>query len=125
MSHLGHRKNHKSSLERKKNSKLLKCENSTTCIEQPFFFYRAAFFIEVMVRWWDGGKLPVLGRPDNLDNDGAPTALAVGAGGVFRAFSLVCRFSLLSPSLWETAQCRLKHCLKGPLSPSQPTTLSL
>ena len=67
----------------------------------------------------------VPGRPANLDNDGAPTALAVGAGGVFRTFSLVCRFSLLSPSLCETARCRLKYCLKGPLNPNQPTTLSL
>ena len=27
----------------------------------------------------------------------------------------------LSPSLWETARYRLKYCLKGPLSPTQPT----
>ena len=33
-----------------------------------------------------------------------PTALAVGAGeGCFDIFSLVCHFSFLSPSLWETA----------------------
>ena len=30
-------------------------------------------------------------------------------------------FSFLSPSLWETAGYRLKHCLKAPLSPKQPT----
>ena len=30
-------------------------------------------------------------------------------------------FLFLSPSLWETARCRLKYCLKGPLSPTQPT----
>ena len=36
-------------------------------------------------------------------------------------FSLICRFSFLSPSLWETARYRLKYCLKGPLSPKQPT----
>ena len=30
-------------------------------------------------------------------------------------------FSPLSPSLWETARYRLKHCLKGPLSLKQPT----
>ena len=35
-------------------------------------------------------------------------------------FSLVYHFSLLSPSLWETARYRLKYCLKGPLSPKQP-----
>ena len=51
------------------------------------------------------------------------TVLAVGAGGgcldVF--FSHVYRFSLLSPSLWETVRYRLKYCLEGPLSPKQPT----
>ena len=52
-----------------------------------------------------------------------PTALAVGAGGgCLDIFSLVYRFSFLSPSLWETARYRLKYCLKGPLSPKQPTT---
>ena len=51
-----------------------------------------------------------------------PTALAVGAGGAcLDIFSLVYHFSLLSPSLWETARYRLKHCLKGSLSPKQPT----
>ena len=51
-----------------------------------------------------------------------PTVLAVGAGGVvWMFFSLVYHFSLLSPSLWETARYRLKYCLKGPLSPKQPT----
>ena len=50
-----------------------------------------------------------------------PAALAVGAGGVCLAiFSLVYHFSLLSPSLWETARYRLKYCLKGPLNPKQP-----
>ena len=47
-----------------------------------------------------------------------PTALAVGAGGgCLDIFSLIYRFSFLSPSLWETARYRLKYCLKGPLSP--------
>ena len=36
-------------------------------------------------------------------------------------FSLIYHFSFLSPSLWETARYRLKYCLKGPLSPKQPT----
>ena len=51
-----------------------------------------------------------------------PTALAecVG-GGCLDIFSLVYHFSFLSPSLWETARYRLKYCLKGPLSPKQPT----
>ena len=51
-----------------------------------------------------------------------PTALAVGAGGgCLDIFSLVYRFSFLSPSFWETARYRLKYCLKGPLNPKQPT----
>ena len=51
-----------------------------------------------------------------------PTALAVGAGGgCLDIFSLVYHFSFHSPSLWETARYRLKYCLKGPLSPKQPT----
>ena len=51
-----------------------------------------------------------------------PIVPAVGAGeGCMDIFSLVCRFSFLSPSLWETARYRLKYCLRGPLSPNQPT----
>ena len=51
-----------------------------------------------------------------------PTALAVGAGGgCLNIFSLIFHFSFPSPSLWETARYRLKYCLKGPLSPNQPT----
>ena len=51
------------------------------------------------------GKLPVPGRPANLDEVGqGPSALAVGAGGgCLDIFSLVYHFSFLSPSLWETA----------------------
>ena len=68
-------------------------------------------------------KLPVPGRPTTLDNSTArATALAVGAGGgCMDIFSLVYHFSFLSLSLWETARYRLKYCLKGPLSPKQPT----
>ena len=48
--------------------------------------------------------------------------LAIGAGGgCLDIFSLVYHSSFLSPSLWETAQYRLKYCLKEPLSPKQPT----
>ena len=51
-----------------------------------------------------------------------PTVLAVGAGGgCLDIFSLFYHFSFLSPSFWERAQYRLKYCLKGPLSPKQPT----
>ena len=54
-----------------------------------------------------------------------PTVLAVGAGGgCLDIFSLVYHFSFLSPSLCETARYRLKYCLKGPLSPQQPTNQS-
>ena len=51
-----------------------------------------------------------------------PIVLAVGAGGgCLDIFSFIYHFSFLSPSLWETARYRLKYCLKGPLSPKQPT----
>ena len=51
-----------------------------------------------------------------------PATLAVGAGGgSLDIFSLVYHFPFLSPSLRETARYRLKYCLKGPLSPKQPT----
>ena len=73
------------------------------------------------------GKLLVPGRPTNLMTVGqGPIVLAVGAGGgCLDIFSLIYHFSFLSPSLRETAQYRLKHCLKGPLSPKQPTNQSL
>ena len=72
------------------------------------------------------GKLPVPGRPTILTIVGqGPTALAEGAGGgcldIFTIFTLICIFSSLFPSLWETARYRLKYCLKGPLNPKQPT----
>ena len=68
------------------------------------------------------GKLPVPGRPTILITVGQePIALAVGAGGVVWTVLLSSILSLLSPSLWETARCRLKYCLKGPLNPKQPT----
>ena len=55
-----------------------------------------------------------------------PTALAVGAGGgCLDILTLLYPFSPLSPSLWETAQYRLKYCLKGPLNPKQSTNRSL
>ena len=58
-----------------------------------------------------------------------PTTLAVGAGwGCLDIFTLICPFSLLSPSLWETTRYRLKYCLKGSLSPkttNQPKSFSV
>ena len=69
------------------------------------------------------GKLPVSGLLTIWISIGqGPTALAVGAGGVcLDIFTLICPFSPLSPSLWETARYRLKYCLEGPLNPKQPT----
>ena len=70
------------------------------------------------------GKLPVPGRPKMWMIGQRVTVLAVGAGGrCLGIFSLVCRFSFLSPSVWETARYRLNYCLKGPLSSEQPTCL--
>ena len=68
------------------------------------------------------GKLQVSGRPTIWIIVGqGPSVLAVGAGGgCLDIFFLVSHFSFLTPSLWETARYRLKHCLKGPLSPNQP-----
>ena len=70
------------------------------------------------------GKLPLPGRPTIWIREGqGPTALAVGADwGCLDIFTLVYHFFCLSPSLWETARYRLKYCIKGPLSPKQPTT---
>ena len=51
-----------------------------------------------------------------------PTVLAVNAGGYCLTFFSPLSFSLLSPSLLETARYRLKNCLKGPFNPVQPTT---
>ena len=67
------------------------------------------------------GKLPVPGHPTIWITVGqGSSALAVGAGwGSLDIFIS----SILSPSLWETAQYRLKYCLKGPLNPKQPTSL--
>ena len=69
------------------------------------------------------GKLPVSGRPTNLDSSRSRAYCAcIRCGwGCLDIFSLVYHFSFLSPFLWETARYRLKYCLKGPLSPKQPT----
>ena len=72
------------------------------------------------------GKLPVPGRPTIWITVGqGPTVLAVGVGGGFLdIFTLIYPFSLLSPSLWETARYRLKYCLKWAIKPkttNQPT----
>ena len=70
------------------------------------------------------GNLPVPGRPTiSITVEPGRLALALGAGGgCLDVFTLICPFSTLSPSLWETARYRLKYCLKGPLNPKQPTS---
>ena len=68
------------------------------------------------------GKLPVPGRPTNLDYSRARAYCACSkcGGELFGQFSLIYHLSFLSPSLWETIRYRLKYCLKGPLH-NQPT----
>ena len=70
------------------------------------------------------GNHPVLGHPTVWMIVGqGPIALAVGAGGgCLDIFTPLYLFSLLSPSLWETARYRLKYCLKEPLNPKQLTS---
>ena len=65
------------------------------------------------------GKPPGPGRPTIWMIVGqGPIALAVGAGWCcLDIFTLLCPFSPLSPSLWETTRYRLKYCLKGSLNP--------
>ena len=67
------------------------------------------------------GKLPVPGRPTNLDYSTARAYCACNrcGWGVVWAFFLSSITSFLSPSLWETTRYRLKYCLKGPLNPEQ------
>ena len=67
------------------------------------------------------GKLPVPGRPTNLDDSRARAYWACSRMGLFGHFSLIYHFSFLSAWLWETAPYRLKYCLKGLVSPKQPT----
>ena len=69
------------------------------------------------------GKLPVPGRPTiGMIVGKGPIVLAVGAAGeCLDIFTLLYLFSPLSPSPWEAARYRLKYCLKGLLSPKQPT----
>ena len=69
------------------------------------------------------GKLPVPGRPSDLADSRARAYCACSrcGWGCLDIFTLIYLFSPLSPSLWETARCRLKYCLNGPLNPKQPT----
>ena len=98
----------------------------------PSYSYHLLFPCLLRYGGWSGGamvlgKLPVPGRPTIWMIVGqGPIALAVGAGGgCLDNFTLLYPFSPLSPSLWETAQYRLKYCLKGPLNPKQPTNVKI
>ena len=59
------------------------------------------------------GKFPGPGRPTNLGYIRARAYCAYSrCGGVcLDILSLIYHSSLLSPSLWETARCKLKYCL--------------
>ena len=70
------------------------------------------------------GKLPVLGRPTNLDESRVRAYCACSRcgwglfGHFYSPLSFLFSFSL---SLWETARYSLKYCLEEPLNPKQPT----
>ena len=100
------------------------------CLSYSIFYppIRSNRRIHKQSRGWSGGakvlgKLPVPGRPTDLDYSGqGPIVLAVGAdGSCLDNFSPIYHLSFLSPSLWKTARYRLKYCLKGPLSLTQLT----
>ena len=59
------------------------------------------------------GKLPVPGRPTNLDDSRARAYCACSRcrWGLFGHFYSPLSFHFSSPSLWETARYRLKYCL--------------
>ena len=71
------------------------------------------------------GKLPVPGRPTNLVQSRVRAYCACSGCGLFGHFfsrlSFLFSFSL---SLGLMARYRLKNCLKGLLSPRQPTNQS-
>ena len=68
------------------------------------------------------GKLPVPGRPTNLDYSRERAYRACGrcGGGCLDIF-LSSILSLFFLPLLETARYRLEYCLKGPLNPKQTT----
>ena len=70
------------------------------------------------------GKLSVPGRPTSLDDSRARAYCACSrcGWGLFGHFFPHLSILYSSPSLWETAQYRLKYCVKGPLNPKQPTS---
>ena len=72
------------------------------------------------------GKLPVPGRPTDLDKSRARACCACSrcGWGCLDIFFLVYHFSFLSPSVWDTARYRLKYCLKGPLKGNRLSVLA-
>ena len=81
------------------------------------------------IGWFGGakvlGKLPVSGRPTNLDYSRAMAYCACRkcGWGCSDFLSSVISVFFLSFSFWKTTRYRLKYCLKGPLSLTayQPT----
>ena len=80
-----------------------------TVLTKPIYVYRTISYFRVLLpKWWSGdeivlGKLPVPGRPSNLQ-------VRTGAGWTF--FSHLSSLSLsLSLCLWETARYRMQNCL--------------
>ena len=61
------------------------------------------------------GKLPVPGRPPNLDKNRA-RAYCSYSGRIWVLIFLSSVISLLSPFLRQTARYRQKYCLKVPLN---------
>ena len=68
------------------------------------------------------GKVPVPGRPANLNNSRARAYCAFSrCRWVVWTFFLSSIFPLFYLPLLETIRNRLKYCLKGPLNQKQPT----
>ena len=70
----------------------------------------------ISLEGWSGGamvlgKLPVLGHPTNMNNRALAYCTCNGCWWGLDIFTLIYHFSLLSPSLLETARFRLKYCL--------------
>ena len=77
-----------------------------------------------VVGWCDGpGITSSAGASYYLDDSRARAYCACSrcGWGCLDIFTVFYPFSPLYPSLWETARYRLKYCLKGLLSPKQPT----
>ena len=79
-----------------------------TYVHQPTIFHQNCG----VVGWCDGAGWGILLIWIIVGQ--GPTVIVVGAdGSCLDMFSLVCHFSLFSPSLWETALYRLNTVSKG------------